>query len=98
MIPIPVINVTEDDLILTNIFNFYFQEMNVQLIGLCCVNVPAYIRTVAETLGRSPPASVYSPDMSQHRSELHKYQFNKYTEAWTLNNRTYKECDAFTLN
>ena len=71
-----------------NLFNFqppwygmFLQEMNVQLIGLCCGNMPAYTRTMAETLGRSPPASVYSPDMSQHRSELHKYQFNKYTEA-----------------
>ena len=63
------------------LFYFYFQGMNVQLIGLCCGNMPAYTRTMAETLGRSPPASVYSPDMSQHRSELHKYQFNKYTEA-----------------
>ena len=54
--------------------------MDVQLIGLCCGNMPAYTRTMAETLGRSPPASVYSPDMSNHRSELHKYQFNAYTK------------------
>ena len=28
------------------------------------------MRTMAETLGRSPPASKYSPDMTQHFSTM----------------------------
>ena len=42
------------------------KDLNIQLIGLCCGNVASYIRTMAETLGRTPPASQFSPDMSQH--------------------------------
>ena len=29
-----------------------------------------YIRTMAETLGRTPKASLYSPNMSQHLSQV----------------------------
>ena len=47
-------------------FTKTMKEMNVQLIGLCCGNVASYIRTMSETLGRTPEASQYSPDMSQH--------------------------------
>ena len=47
-------------------FTKTMKEVNVQLIGLCCGNVASYIRTMAETLGRTPPACQYSPDMTKH--------------------------------
>ena len=46
------------------------QDIGVQYVGICCGNRAAYIRTMAETLGRKPPASKYSPDMSQHFSQI----------------------------
>lgn len=42
------------------------KELGVQYIGLCCGNASHFIRIVAEVYGRNPPASKYSPDMSQH--------------------------------
>jgi betaine-homocysteine S-methyltransferase len=38
----------------------------VQYFGLCCGAAPHHLRAMAETLGRTPPASRYSPDMSKH--------------------------------
>jgi betaine-homocysteine S-methyltransferase len=35
-------------------------------IGVCCGAGPHHIRSVAEALGRTPPASRYSADMSKH--------------------------------
>jgi len=35
-------------------------------IGLCCGAAPHHVRSIAEALGRSPPASRYPPDMSKH--------------------------------
>ena len=34
--------------------------------GVCCGAGPHHIRAMAEALGKSPPASRYSPDMSKH--------------------------------
>ncbi|XP_046553069.1 betaine--homocysteine S-methyltransferase 1-like [Haliotis rubra] len=42
------------------------KSLGVQYVGLCCGNASHYIRVVAEEYGRQPPASRYSPDMSQH--------------------------------
>ena len=42
------------------------KELGVQYVGLCCGNASHYLRIVAEVYGRNPPASKYSPDMSQH--------------------------------
>ncbi|XP_056000872.1 S-methylmethionine--homocysteine S-methyltransferase BHMT2-like isoform X2 [Ostrea edulis] len=42
------------------------KEVGVQYIGLCCGNASHYIRVVAEEYGRYPPASKFSPDMSEH--------------------------------
>ena len=39
-------------------------------MGLCCGNRAHYIRAMAEMLGRSPPASKYSADMTQHYTRL----------------------------
>jgi betaine-homocysteine S-methyltransferase len=41
-------------------------RMGVRYIGVCCGNSPHLTRSVAEALGRTPPASRYSPDMSKH--------------------------------
>jgi betaine-homocysteine S-methyltransferase len=35
-------------------------------LGVCCGAMPHHIRAVAEALGRTPPASRYSADMSKH--------------------------------
>jgi betaine-homocysteine S-methyltransferase len=47
-------------------------------IGLCCGAAPHHVRAVAESLGRCPPASKFSPDMSKHfaygtDTKLHKF-------------------------
>jgi betaine-homocysteine S-methyltransferase len=41
-------------------------RMGVRYLGVCCGNAPHLIRSLAEALGRTPPASRYSPDMSKH--------------------------------
>ena len=40
--------------------------LGVRYIGVCCGAMPHHIRSVAEALGRKPPASRYSADMSKH--------------------------------
>ena len=38
----------------------------IRYLGICCGNAPHHTRQMAEALGRRPPASRYSPDMSKH--------------------------------
>jgi betaine-homocysteine S-methyltransferase len=40
--------------------------LGVDYLGVCCGNSPHLIRSMAEALGRTPPASRYSADMSKH--------------------------------
>jgi betaine-homocysteine S-methyltransferase len=40
--------------------------LGVRYLGVCCGAGPHHIRSLAETLGRRPPASRFSPDMSKH--------------------------------
>jgi betaine-homocysteine S-methyltransferase len=40
--------------------------IGVGYLGLCCGAAPHHIRAMAEAIGRRPPASRYSPDMSKH--------------------------------
>ena len=40
--------------------------IGVNYLGICCGAGPHHIRSMAEALGRQPPASQYSPDMSKH--------------------------------
>jgi betaine-homocysteine S-methyltransferase len=40
--------------------------LGVDYLGVCCGAGPHHIRAVAEGLGRKPPASRFSPDMSKH--------------------------------
>ena len=41
-------------------------DLGVRYLGVCCGAGPHHIRALAEALGRNPPASRYSPDMSKH--------------------------------
>jgi betaine-homocysteine S-methyltransferase len=41
-------------------------ELGVRYLGVCCGAGPHHIRSLAEALGRTPPASRYSADMSKH--------------------------------
>jgi len=42
------------------------RKLGVNYLGLCCGNAPHFTRAMAEALGRTVPASRYSPDMSKH--------------------------------
>ena len=42
------------------------RELGVGYIGICCGGAPHHVRSMAEALGRTPPASRYSPDLSLH--------------------------------
>jgi len=68
----------------TQIYNFGKEadKAGAQVIGLCCGNRAFFTRSLAESLGRKPPASVYSPDMSQHYSRI-KDEAHSYT-SWTF--------------
>jgi betaine-homocysteine S-methyltransferase len=41
-------------------------EAGARYLGLCCGGAPHLVRSLAEALGRTPPASRYSADMSKH--------------------------------
>ena len=40
--------------------------LGVHYLGVCCGAGPHHVRGLAEGIGRRPPASRYSPDMSKH--------------------------------
>ena len=42
------------------------RDLGVSYFGVCCGASPHHIRSMAEALGRTPPASRYSEDMSKH--------------------------------
>jgi betaine-homocysteine S-methyltransferase len=42
------------------------RDLGVSYVGVCCGAAPHHIRSMAEALGRPPPASRYSADMSKH--------------------------------
>ncbi|MGP8034444.1 MAG: homocysteine S-methyltransferase family protein [Steroidobacteraceae bacterium] len=52
----------------TEIFNFGREAfaLGARYLGVCCGAGPHHIRALAESLGRHPPASRYSVDMSKH--------------------------------
>jgi betaine-homocysteine S-methyltransferase len=41
-------------------------ELGVGYLGVCCGAAPHHIRAMAEALGRTPPASRYTADLSKH--------------------------------
>jgi len=42
------------------------RDLGVAYIGICCGGAPHHVRAMAEALGRTVPASRYSPDLSLH--------------------------------
>jgi betaine-homocysteine S-methyltransferase len=42
------------------------EELGARYLGVCCGAAPHHIRSMAEALGRTPPASRYTADMSKH--------------------------------
>jgi betaine-homocysteine S-methyltransferase len=42
------------------------RALGINYIGVCCGGAPHYVRAMAEALGRTVPASKYSPDLSLH--------------------------------
>lgn len=59
-------------------FGLECKRIGVEYVGLCCGNCSHYTRTLAETYDREPPASRFSPDMSQHYMYGDKSKFKKY--------------------
>jgi betaine-homocysteine S-methyltransferase len=47
-------------------FTVAAHRAGVRWLGLCCGAGPHHLRAMAEALGRTPPASRFSPDMSKH--------------------------------
>lgn len=41
-------------------------DNNITFLGVCCGGGPHHVRAMAEAMGRRPPASKYSADMSKH--------------------------------
>jgi len=41
-------------------------ELGINYIGICCGGAPHHVRAMAEVLGRTPPASKYSPALDLH--------------------------------
>ena len=42
------------------------RDLGVTYFGLCCGAAPHHVRSMAEALGRQPPASRYAPNMAMH--------------------------------
>jgi betaine-homocysteine S-methyltransferase len=60
-------------------------DLGVRFLGVCCGAGPHHVRAMAEAVGRTPPASRYSADMSKH------YLFGKTTLG---KGKGLKEADA----
>jgi len=61
-------------------------DIGVNFIGICCGGAPYHVRHMAEALGRRPPASKYSADLSLHgnlgRKGVKKEHETKYDKLW----------------
>jgi betaine-homocysteine S-methyltransferase len=47
-------------------FTIAAADAGVRYLGLCCGAAPHHVRAMAEALGRTPPASRYTEDMTRH--------------------------------
>jgi betaine-homocysteine S-methyltransferase len=47
-------------------FTHAARDLGVGYLGLCCGAAPHHVRSMAEAVGRTPPAARYSADMSRH--------------------------------
>jgi betaine-homocysteine S-methyltransferase len=56
-------------------------DMGIRYIGACCGAGPHHVRAMAEALGRKPPASRYSPDISKHGA-LGRTSGDAVRQAW----------------
>ena len=61
------------------------QDLDILYMGICCGNRAFYTRSMAEALGRKPPASKYSTDMSKHFSTFQAGKNRHDTDAWKVN-------------
>jgi betaine-homocysteine S-methyltransferase len=57
--------------------------LEVRYLGVCCGAGPHMIRSMAEALGRRPPASAYSPDMSRHAFLGNDPTLRSDNQAWS---------------
>jgi betaine-homocysteine S-methyltransferase len=61
--------------------------LGVGYVGICCGGAPHYVRAMAEALGRTPPASRYSPALELHpvlgenRSDITEREMGDWTAA-----------------
>jgi betaine-homocysteine S-methyltransferase len=60
------------------------RELGVRYIGICCGAAPHHVRAMAEALGRTVPASRFSPEMSLHPAlgDSVKERDQPFLEAW----------------
>ncbi|XP_030828925.1 S-methylmethionine--homocysteine S-methyltransferase BHMT2-like [Strongylocentrotus purpuratus] len=61
-------------------------ELGIPYVGLCCGNSPHYTRSLAESLGRKPEATRYSPNMSLHVIYGADEKLNAYERESAANN------------
>lgn len=77
-------------------FTVQARQAGAAFIGICCGAGPHHVRAMAEALGRTVPASRYSPDLSQHSllgsDEFVKQSEKQFLARWTSG----KSADATT--
>jgi betaine-homocysteine S-methyltransferase len=59
--------------------------IGIQYLGICCGAGPHHIRSLAEALGKHPPASRYSADMSKHAYFGTDARLKKENQAYASN-------------
>lgn len=60
-------------------------ELGVRYLGVCCGAGPHHIRALAEALGRRPPASRFSPDMTKHYAMGNDPRLKRANQAYVPN-------------
>jgi len=66
-------------------------ELDIRYLGVCCGAGPHHIRALAEAVGKHPPASRYSPDMSLHgllgSSKVVRTSERQFLDKWQTEGR-----------
>lgn len=57
-------------------------ELDIRYLGVCCGAAPMHIREVAEAMGRRPPASRYSENMTKHFMYGNNAQIPEHMKAY----------------